>query len=184
MKAIIVSVSSLTCWGGGLYSYVGDNVVFMGKIGRFTSISSRVHVINGRHPIKSPYVSSSPVFYAKSTPVGSSFVEAQIYEEYTYVDKNNKYPVVVGNDCWIGFGASIVEGVTVGDGAVVLANATVTKDVSPYAIVGGVPAKVVGYRYDNATIEKLLASKWWEKDELWLKQKAHLFDDIENFLDE
>ena len=72
--------------------------------------------------------------------------------------------VSIGNDVWIGAGAFIKGGVTIGDGAVVAAHAVVTKDVPPYAIVGGVPAKVIRHRFDEATIRELLDLRWWEYD--------------------
>lgn len=156
--------------------------MIFGKIGRFCSLSSNVKVINGRHAFKAPFVSTSPLFFSLSSPLGFSFVKSQKYDEFTYADTENKYPVVIGNDCWIGYGVSIIEGVTIGDGSVVLANATVTKDVPPYAIVGGVPAKIIGYRYDEETIAKLLEIKWWNKDITWIKEKAEMFSDLENFL--
>lgn len=167
----------------GQFSYAGDNVTLIDvSIGRYTSISSNVHVVNGRHPLRAPYVSTSPVFYSKRTPVGCSFVHEQLFEEYSYADKERKFCVVIGNDCWIGFGVSIVEGVTIGDGAVVLANATVTKDVPPYAIVGGVPAKVMGYRYEENIISQLLNICWWNQDDKWIAERKHLFVDIDAFL--
>jgi len=167
----------------GLYSYVGDNVVVIGVcVGRFSSISSNVHVLNGRHPMKEPFVSTSPVFYAKNTPVGLSFVQEQVFDEYAYIAGKEKYQVKIGNDCWIGYGVSIIGGITIGDGAVVLANATVTKDVPPYAIVGGVPAKIIGYRFDQTTIAKLLEIQWWNRDESWIKENACYFSNIVGFL--
>lgn len=168
----------------GRCSYIGDNVIIMGgDIGSFTSISSNVNVINGRHPMKEPFVSTSPVFYSINNQVGYSYVGKQLFEEFTYADTVRKIPVIIGNDCWIGFGVSIVEGVTIGNGAVVLANATVTKDVPPYAIVGGVPAKVLDYRYDENTIKKLLEMQWWNRDENWVIQHAELFNDISGLLE-
>lgn len=180
---VVIGRNSLI-WGEvGKYTYCGNNCVLFGKIGRFCSISSDVRVINGRHAFKHPFVSTSPLFFSLHTAFGFSFVSSQKYEEYIYADSVNKYPVVIGNDCWIGGGASIIEGVTIGDGAVVLANATVTKDVPPYAIVGGVPARVIGYRYPEEIINKLLALKWWDKDEEWIMKNAELFSDLDAFLD-
>lgn len=75
-----------------------------------------------------------------------------------------------------------MEGVTISEGGVVLAGAVVTKDVPPYAIVGGVPAKVIGYRYSEDVIKKLLKIQWWNNNEQWLKDNALLFSNIDSFL--
>lgn len=85
-----------------------------------------------------------------------------------------KGPVVIGNDVWIGREALILSGVTIGDGAVIGARAVVTKDVPPYAIVAGNPAKVVKYRFDPETIRKLLAIAWWD----WPDQEIHAVVDL------
>ena len=77
---------------------------------------------------------------------------------------SNERPVKIGNDVWIGRGAFIKGGVTIGDGAVIAAHAVVTKDVPPYAIVCGVPAKIIKYRFDCETIKELLDLKWWNYD--------------------
>lgn len=169
----------------GRYSYIGDNAVVLGKVGRYTSIANGVKVISGRHPLREPYVSTHPVFYAKHCVVGETFVKEQLFDEYLYVKSadGKAYSAIIGNDCWIGEGASIIGGIIISDGAVVLANATVTKDVPPYAIVAGVPAKVIGFRYDEQTINSLLAKQWWNKDDSELKEKVLLFSDIKQFLD-
>ena len=73
-------------------------------------------------------------------------------------------------------------GVTIGDGAIVAMGAVVTKDVPPYAIVGGVPAKIIRYRFNNEIIEKLLQIKWWDRDEVWIKNHIELFSDIDKFI--
>lgn len=93
--------------------------------------------------------------------------------------------VVIGSDVWIATDALILSGVTIGDGAVIMARALVTRDVAPYAIVGGVPAQERGKRFDDRTIERLLAIKWWD----WPHERVVsagpylLSDDIERFLD-
>lgn len=170
-------------WGKvGRYSYLGDNCIFIGSIGNYTSISSNVHTINGRHAFKAPYVSTCPLFFSAHNVFGDNWIGENLFEEYSYADKEHRSAVIVGNDCWIGYGVSITEGATIGDGAVILANATVTKDVPPYAIVGGIPAKIVGYRYDESTIKKLLTIKWWNQDVNWLRDNVRLFCDIDKFL--
>ena len=75
---------------------------------------------------------------------------------------DNRGDIVVGSDVWIGYEAVVMAGVTIGDGAIVASRAVVTRDVPPYAIVGGVPARVIKYRFDPATVECLLGIRWWE----------------------
>ena len=78
---------------------------------------------------------------------------------------DNKGDIVIGNDVWIGYEAVILAGVMIGDGAVIGARAVVTKDVPPYTVVGGVPAKEIKKRFSQQTIEELLRLKWWDWDE-------------------
>lgn len=80
---------------------------------------------------------------------------------------DNKGDIVVGNDVWIGYEAVILSGVTIGDGAVIGARAVVTKDVPPYTIVGGVPAKPIKKRFSEENIKKLQSIRWWD----WPKEK-------------
>lgn len=100
--------------------------------------------------------------------------------------KNQRYIVcifpIIGNDVWIGANAIILQGVTIGDGAIIAAGAVVTKDVPPYAIVGGVPAKVIKYRFSDEVILKLLQIKWWDKPEEWIIQKLEKFTDVSGFV--
>ncbi|MDX8480456.1 CatB-related O-acetyltransferase [Mesorhizobium sp. VK24D] len=91
--------------------------------------------------------------------------------------------VTIGNDVWLCHGSVILSGVEIGHGAVIGANAVVTKDVPPYAIVGGIPASVIRYRFPEETINKLLAIKWWEWDDEKIKQEAaFLTGPIEAFI--
>ena len=92
--------------------------------------------------------------------------------------KEVKSATTIGNDCWIGENVFFAGGLTIGDGAVVLAGAVVTKDIPPYAIVGGVPAKVLKYRYDDETVKWLLDFKWWNKDINWLRENWQLLCNI------
>lgn len=158
----------------GYGTYMCQNCSITGNIGRFCSIAQDVKNSLGVHPITSPYVSTSPMFFSLRKQTGKTFAKKQLFDEL-------KDPIEIGHDCWIGQGAFIVGGVKIGTGAVVLAGAVVTKDVPPYSIVGGVPAKVVKYRYDEETIDFLLKSEWWNKPIEWLEANYELFSNIDEF---
>jgi acetyltransferase-like isoleucine patch superfamily enzyme len=91
------------------------------------------------------------------------------------IDSASKGPVVIGNDVWVGAGAIILSGVSIGDGAIVAAGAVVTKDVPPYAIVGGNPAKLIRYRFSEDQIAKLLSISWWNWSEDKIKANLDSF---------
>ncbi|MCA0430163.1 MAG: CatB-related O-acetyltransferase [Bacteroidetes bacterium] len=149
----------------GNYSYINSNSIIRDtKIGNFTSIGPGVKIVLGRHPIH--FISTHPSFYSNNKPFTTFTSELHI-EEYL--------PVTIGNDVWIGEDVLIPGGVKIGDGAVLLARSVVTKDVEPYAVYGGTPAKLIKYRFDKIEIEKLLEIKWWDKSESWLKENASLF---------
>ena len=93
----------------------------------------------------------------------------------------SKGPVVIDDNVWIGEKVSIMPDVHIGKGVIVAANSVVTKDVPPYSIVGGVPAKVVKYRYEEETIDFLLKSEWWNKPIEWLEANYELFSNIDEF---
>jgi len=163
----------------GLGSYIAKNSSIKAKIGRYTSIGSYVRCNSGVHPI-TKFVSTSPVFYSVTkNKLGGSYTDVQLFEEHRTADKNNKFDVIIGNDCWIGDGVFFTGGVTIGDGAVILAHAVVTKDIPPYAIVGGIPAKIIKYRFEENTINFLLRFKWWDKEAIWLKNNIDLMIDID-----
>lgn len=167
----------------GKYSYISEYCELCANIGRFTNIAANVKSVCGRHPYQYPYVTTSPCFFSLNYKYqcGYSFADEQLFEEFAYADEKNEIDVAIGNDCWIGEGVLIVGGCTVGDGAVVLARAVVTKDVPPYAIVGGVPARILRYRYDEETIKFLLETKWWNRDDEWLEENWKLFSDMDKF---
>jgi acetyltransferase-like isoleucine patch superfamily enzyme len=164
----------------GYGSYIGDNCVISAIIGRYCSIASNVKVLTGTHPIEG-FVSTHPVFYSLGKQNGASYTDVQRFDEKLYADKNRKLGIIVGNDVWIGYGATIIGAVKIGDGAVILANAMVTKDIAPYSIVGGVPAREISKRFDYETIQELMQFKWWDMDEKWLRENIVVFSDIEKF---
>lgn len=165
----------------GAYSYCGnDTDVECAKIGKFTSISDHCRIGMGKHTLTCP--STSPIFTQVINGTQTSWVEKDCHAA-------PNEPAIVGNDVWIGSHVLISGGVTVGTGAVVAAGAVVVKEVPPYAIVGGVPAKLIRYRFSKEIIEKLLESKWWELPDEVLKENISFFqkseftmEDIDSFM--
>lgn len=173
--------------GMGYGSYIGANSDVIANIGRFTSIAPRVTTNPGKHPFGFPYVTTCPLFYSNRQDYPEKWVDKVYFSEISLISKYDKISISIGNDCWIGDGAFIAGGVKIGDGAVILAHAVVTKDVEPYAIVGGVPAKIIGYRYSKEIIDKLMHFQWWNKDINWLKNNSSLFrniDLLEKYIDD
>ena len=163
----------------GRNSYIGANSDFHKcKIGRFCSLASNISVVPNTHP-SSVFVSTSPSFFSTLMQNGQSFVKKNRFEEHLTIEG---YNVVIGNDVWVGSNVIIKGGVKIGNGAIVAMGAVVTKDVPPYAIVGGVPAKVIKYRFTEEQISKLEEIKWWDKSDLWLQNHVDEFENIETFI--
>lgn len=151
------------------YSYIGKNgIIQNASIGKFCSIANDVCIGLGKHPIDN--FSTSPIFYRLDNPLKIKLVEKNYgFKEYI--------PIHIGNDVWIGARAIVLDGVTIGNGAVIAANSVVTKDVPAYAIVGGVPAKIIKYRFPEEKINKLIDSKWWELNLNEIKEKINILND-------
>lgn len=168
----------------GYGSYIGsDCQIINTAIGRYTSIAPGVKVILGQHP-SNTFVSTHPCFYSLRKQSGFTYVSQQLFNEYKWIDKERKISIIIGNDVWIGTNVMIMAGVKIGDGAIIASGAVVNKDVEPYGIYGGVPAKIIRYRFSNEEIKYLLNLKWWDKDENWIKEKANLFLNINNLISE
>lgn len=156
----------------GKHSFCGyDCEIINCQIGSFCSIANGVKIGGGMHPVD--WVGTSPVFYE-----GRDSVKAKFSKHKRPKPRNT----FIGHDVWIGQNALIKQGVVIGSGAVIGMGSVVTKDVPPYAIVGGVPAKIIKYRFKQNTIDRLLNSKWWEFDNEKLIKYAKYFKNLEDFL--
>ena len=174
-------IYSHSSFGGilGYGSYIGHHSSLTAKIGRFCSISNHVICNAGIHPFQAPFATTSPCFFSLRKQNGATFATQQMLNEIKTTDNEGAFDCEIGNDVWICEGVFINGGIHIADGAVVLAHAVVTKDVPPYAIVGGVPAKIIGYRYDEATIKWLLNVQWWNNPIAWFRAHWSLLCDID-----
>jgi acetyltransferase-like isoleucine patch superfamily enzyme len=143
------------------------------EVGTFCSIGPEVRILGGGEHV---------ITRASTFPLNALLFDRG---KRNAPDEVNKGPTVIGNDVWIGLGATILAGVTVGDGAVIGARTVVSKSVPPYAVILGNPGRIVRYRFDSTVRDRLLALRWWEWDDDELRaQKRWFMGDVEAFLDE
>ncbi len=144
------------------------------RIGSFCAIADRIEVfLGGNH--RTDWVTMYPF---------PAFAEQWETAREISGHPSTNGDVTIGNDVWIGSNATIMSGVTVGDGAVIAANSCVTRDVAPYAIVGGNPARMLRHRFDADTVEQLLAIRWWDWSDERIAASVKLLcsEDVERFV--
>lgn len=160
----------------GTDSYIGEgfadvyfdtDYVYSFQVGRYTSIADKLHLlIDMNHDYKC---------------VGQGRIKGAEYIKPVRIKRKGQ--IVIMNDCWIGSGVTILGGVTIGNGAVVAAGAVVTKDVPPYSIVAGNPARIIGYRFENSQIEKLNAIRWWNwSHDKVVSSSQDIYGDVDDFI--
>ncbi|MCC8089249.1 MAG: CatB-related O-acetyltransferase [Rikenellaceae bacterium] len=158
----------------GSYTYFGGNAsVNNTHIGKFCSIGPNFISGWGIHPVDG--LSTSPMFYSTAKQNGITLTNRNKVEEHL--------PINIGNDVFIGANVMILDGVNIGNGAVIGAGSVVTKDIPDYAITGGVPAKIIRYRFSEENISKLNSIKWWDFPEEKLKSVEKYFSDPQGFID-
>lgn len=156
----------------GRHSFCGYECTILNcSIGSFCSLANRVCIGLASHPVD--WVSTSPAFIERKDSIKMK------YAKHPYEASQETF---IGNDVWIGEGVFIKSGVKIGDGAVIGMGSVVTKDVPDYAIVAGVPAKVIRMRFNEDQVLKLKKIKWWEWEDEKLIAYGSVFNDIEAFL--
>jgi len=175
----------------GKYNTIGDNVNLINveindmtyvsagtsikntTIGKFCSIGQNTTIGLGKHP-SSVFVSTHPAFFSPLKQAQITFTDKSEFEEFENI--------IIGNDVWIGTNVTILDGVNISDGVIIAAGSIVTKDIPPYAIVGGVPSRIIKYRFTNTETEHLKNYKWWDKNLDFLKEEQAKFLDIKSFI--
>lgn len=177
----------------GLYNTLYDNVLISDSclgdftyiasgtkisktiIGKFCSIGPDCKLGLGKHPTHT-FVSMHPIFFSMLNQAQISFADKSYFDEFDNIS--------IGNDVWLGTNVIVVDGIHISDGVIVAAGSIVTKNIPPYAIVGGIPAKIIKYRFKKDEIAKLLEIKWWDMDVDNLKNQYKKMHNIKDFLND
>lgn len=139
----------------GEYTYIhSDSTIAYAEIGKFCSIAQNTIIAQGEHPVN--FISTHPFFYSKNAPWENKFSKNDVIKEHA--------KVIIENDVWIGAGCYIKDGVNIGNGCIIASGSVVIKDVPDYAIVGGVPAKIIKFRFSDKIVKQLVELKWWNFD--------------------
>lgn len=172
-KALIYSPSSLKNVSLSYGSYIAPNSIISNTdIGKFCSIGPNFLCGYGIHPLDG--ISTAPMFYSVKKQNGFSLSDHDKIIEQKHIK--------IGNDVFIGANVTILDGVKIGDGAVIGAGAVVSKDIPPYCVAVGVPAKIIKKRFTEFEIKSLLKIKWWDWPEEKLKDVENHFFDLEKFI--
>ena len=167
----ICSASNIVNVKLGKYSYIGNNcTVVNASIGSFCSIADYCNIGGARHLIE--WASTSPVFHRGRNILGKNFSNHSLKEQER---------ILIGNDVWIGSMCLIKEGVQIGNGAVIGMGSVVTKNVDPYTIVAGNPARPIRKRFEQEVIQKIEATHWWDLKDSDLKEVSKYINDLDGF---
>ena len=159
----------------GDFTYcAGYNQIDYARIGKFCSIASFVRINPGNHPTYTRVAQHHFTYRSELFGLGSNDTDFFAWRESRLV--------TIENDVWIGHNASIMPGVTIGNGAVIGTGSVVTKDVAPYSIAAGVPAKTITMRFSDEVIEKIEKSRWWDWDYETIKERLADFRSIDEFI--
>jgi acetyltransferase-like isoleucine patch superfamily enzyme len=166
--------------GEGTYINKGSEI-FGARIGRWCSIAGGVRIGPGGHPVRD-FVTTSGLTLTDTTDLLGFTIHRGGDRCPLHRKADGRYNVVVGHDVWIGSGATILDGVTIAHGAVVAAGAVVTRDVAPYTIVGGIPARPIRRRFSDEQIRYLLDFQWWNRGVEWVRAHGDEMESIEIFM--